>query len=318
MSTEHLASLCLLVGGGLEVGVTAGCGGRTVFLRTTAGENLLHAQPEKWAEQAVNTVMPSLDAPWGQDAGQIVWLGPQSRFWADQSVSDNPEVSDRGWPPDPFLTLAPYEKIEHTQSRLVFRSPHSPVSQITLTKSWTKLADGCIRFEAEAKNTGVRTIRKGLWFNLRALSSARVYVPVSSFENVRRSGDAGVPLRHADGFVEIGLPRLKPGEERADEKFFVEPSRGMIAAAVPGGFLVLEFTPTAPDKVAEGQAPVEIYRLAERNGPGLLELEQHGPECELSPGETMRHAETWRFLPCADGQAGGDPTAFLRAWCGKV
>lgn len=318
MSAEVLASLCLLVGGGLEVGVTAGCGGRTVLLRAAGGENLLHAHPEKWAEQAANTVMPASDAPWAQDAGQVVWLGPQSRFWADQSVSDKSEVSTRGWPPDPFLTLAPYEEIEHTQSRLVLRSPHSPVSQITLTKSWTTLADGRVRFEAEAKNTGVRAVRKGLWFNLRALSSARVYVPVASVEKVRRTGDAGVPVRYVDGFVEIGLPCLNPGQERADEKFFIEPLRGMIAAAVPGGFVVLEFTPTAPDKLAEGQAPVEIYRLAERNGPGLLELEQHGPECELSPGDTMRHAETWRFLPWPEGRESGFPTAFLRAWCSKV
>ena len=315
MNAELLASLCLVVagvGGGLEVGVTAGCGGRTVLLRAAGGGNLLNAQPETWAAQAANAELPPLDAPWVQDAGHIVWLGPQTRFWADQTVSADPEVSARGWPPDPILTLAPYQKIEHTRSRLVLRSPHSPVSQVTLTKSWTGLDDGGIRFETEARNTGQSAVRKGLWFNLRALSSARVYVPVASAEKVRRTGDAGVPVSYVDGFVEIGLPQLRPGQSRADEKFFVEPSRGMIAAAVPGGFLVLEFTPTAPDQVAEGQAPVEIYRLAERDGPGLLELEQHGLECELSPGETMRHAETWRFLPWTGENSAKSNTNFLR------
>ncbi len=297
MSAELLASLCLLVGGGMEIGVTRGCGGRTVVMRASGGENLLQARPENWREQATNARMPDLDAPWSQDAGQVVWLGPQSRFWADQNVSKDPLMSARGWPPDPFLTEAPYEEVEHTRNRLVLRGPHSPVSQVTLTKTWTVLDDGRIRFEAEARNTGEKTIRKGLWFNLRALPAAKVYVPVASVKKVRRTGDAAVPFRYADGFVEIGLPRLAPGQERVDEKFFVEPSRGVIAASVPGGFLVLEFEPTAPDKVAEGQAPVEIYRLAERTGPGLLELEQHGPECELSPGDTMRRAETWRFVP---------------------
>jgi endoglucanase len=302
----------------LVAGVTPGCGGRTVLLRTPDGENLLQAQPERWREQATNTVAPAHDAPWEQDAGQVVWAAPQSRFWADQTLSDDSLLTTQCWPPDPFLTLAPFVNGEQSQRRLVLRGPHSPVSQLTLMKSWSALEDGRIRFEAEAKNTGVRPVRKGLWFNLRAIPSARVYVPVASVGKVRRTGDAGVPVRYVDGFVEIGLPRLKPGQDRADEKFFVEPSRGMIVAAVPGGFLVLEFTPTAPEQTAEGQAPVEIYRLAERNGPGLLELEQHGPACELSPGDTMRHAETWRFVPWPEGREGGFPTAFLRAWCGKI
>jgi hypothetical protein len=318
MSNTNEAVLRVIRGGGMVVGVTPGCGGRTVLLRTEGGRNLLAAQPEKWAEQTANTSPPEVGGPWVQDAGQVVWLGPQSRFWAEQTLSDESAVSAQGWPPDPFLTLAPFAEVEHSLGRLVLRGPHSPVSQLTLTKTWTAMDDGRVRFEAEARNTGSGRVRKGLWFNLRAIPSARVYVSVASVEKVRCTGDAGVPVRYADGFVEIGLPTLKPGQERADEKFFVEPSRGMITAAVPGGFLVLEFEPTAPDQVAGGQAPVEIYRLAERDGSGLLELEQHGPECELSPGETMRHSETWRFLPWPEGRDGGFPTAFLRAWCGEL
>lgn len=312
---KNEAPLSLVGGSGLVAGVIPGCGGRTVLLRLPGGENLLQAQPEEWATQVANTALPGVDAPWVQDVGQVVWLGPQSRFWADQTLVDAPMISARGWPPDPFLTQAPYAIVEHSARRLVLRGVHSPVSQLTLTKTWTALDNGGIRFEVEARNTGKRAVRKGLWFNLRAQTSAQVFVPVRSMSKVRRSGDAGVPVGWADGFIDIGLPTLRPGLERADEKFFLEPSQGVIAAAMPGGFLVIEFAPTAPDEVAEGHAPVEIYRLVERGGFGLLELEQHGPERTLAPGETMRRAETWRFLRWPEWQEGCFDMAFLRAWC---
>jgi hypothetical protein len=85
-----------------------------------------------------------------------------------------------------------------------------------------------------------------------------------------------------------------------DAKAFVRPSRGIIRIDASGGCLELEFPAAPAEAVAEGHAPVEIYRKANRDSWSILEVEQHAPCVELAPGEVMTHAETWRWLPDPD------------------
>lgn len=283
---------------GLIAAVTARHGGRTVSLRIPGGPNLVDPGERDWSMETAEDVRP--DTEWRQDFGQVVWLGPQSRFWGDQTAIPGRPAESQGWPPDPICTGAGYTLLESTPRRLRLLSPASPVWQVELTKTWEATPDGSIRFSVEAKNVSTKPIRKGLWFNFRATPSARVLVPVGRQTDLRVAGSADLRPAFENAWLSLHAPLLPDGHEATDAKAFLQPSHGVIRVEAPGGFLELDFPLTPAEAVAEGHAPVEIYRKANRDSWSILEVEQHAPCVVLGPGETMSHAETWRWVPGAD------------------
>lgn len=278
---------------GLTALVAPACGGRTVGLRAPGGTELIDAGPAGWSQPGSGAARP--DAGWSQDFGQVVWLGPQSRFWADQTVLPDRAAGLRNWPPDPVTTHGAYEVIERTPRIVRLLGPASPVWQVQLTKSWDLLPDGAIRFRAEARNISDQPIRKGLWFNFRAPPEACVLVPAAADDDWRAEGVADLGLTLADGWLRVQAPEPPPGAESVDAKLFVRAARGEIRIEAPGGWLEMSFPVTDAAGVAEGHAPVEIYRKVNRGSWSILEVEQHAPCLLLAPGETMRHEETWRW-----------------------
>ncbi len=295
---------------GLIATVTATHGGRTVALRMPGGPNLIDPGARDWAAEPPDEAGPA--AEWRQDFGQVVWLGPQSRFWADQSVFPDRAFTERGWPPDPVCTNARYAVLEQTPGLLRLRGPESRVWQVELTKTWEAQADGGVRFVAEARNVSNKPIQKGLWFNLRAVPSARVLVPVASGADVRVEGSADLRPVVTEGWLHLHAPALSGDESSADAKAYVRPSRGLIRTEAAGGWLELEFKATDQAQVAEGHAPVEIYRKTNRGSWSILEVEQHAPCVALAPGETMSHEEIWRWVPRRDGACGAG--RWSRGW----
>ncbi len=283
---------------GLVAAVTARHGGRTVSLRMPGGPNLVDPGERDWSMETPDDISP--DTEWRQDFGQVVWLGPQSRFWVDQTAIPGRPAESQGWPPDPICTGASYTLLESTPQRLRIRSPASPVWQVELTKTWEASPDGTIHFSVEARNVSEKTIRKGLWFNFRATPSARVLVPVVRKTDLCVSGTADLRPSFENGWVSLHAPVPTAVVGSTDAKAFLRPSCGVIRVEAPGGFLELDFPLTPAEAVAEGHAPVEIYRKTNRDSWSILEVEQHAPCVVLGPGETMSHAETWRWVPGAD------------------
>lgn len=293
------APLKLIGNGALVVGVLPDVGGRVVALRTHDGENLLDGRPDEWTELPEGHPNPPHDLRWKQNRGQVVWLGPQAEFWEHQVV--RPEKKGSGWPPDPTITQAAYEVLEHEPDRIVLESPPSEVWGVVVRKTIVAQPDGKILFEAEARNVTDAVLPKGLWFNFRARPDARVFVPVRDGRDVRIENPVGVVGEVVDGL--FGL-KIDPGHAgKASGKAFVDPSAGVIVAKFAEGCLVLRFDETSTEEVAPGQAPVEIFRSRDAAGDELLELEQHAPLVELEPGGTMRHSETWELLPRDEGNA---------------
>ncbi|MCU0791543.1 MAG: DUF4380 domain-containing protein [Opitutaceae bacterium] len=279
---------------GLVATVAVARGGRTVGLHFAGGENLTDPGATDWAVACPDAARA--DAEWAQDFGQVVWLGPQSRFWSDQTAIPGRAPEAAGWPPDPVCVHGAYTVEERTPERLVLRGPDSPVWQVRLTKTWEALPDGSVRFSTEARNVSEKPIRKGLWFNFRAPPASRVLVPVESSDACRVTGAADLRLRFADGWLELGAPEVPTGADSTEAKAFIQPLRGVIRIEAAGGWLELIFPATSPDAVAEGQAPVEIYRKTARDVRSILEVEQHAPCVTLAPGAAMRHEEVWRWV----------------------
>lgn len=280
---------------GLVATVAAEHGGRTVGLRLPGGVNLVDAGERDWVHAPAEE--PRLDGEWRQDYGQVVWLGPQARFWADQTAMPGRPAEAQGWPPDPICTGARYAVLEHGADRLRLRGPASPVWQVEMAKTWEALPDGAIRFTCEARNVSNLSIRKGLWFNFRAPPGATVRVPVERAGEVRLAGAADLRPTLLGGWLTLHAPVLGDGREATDAKAFVRPGRGVIRVERSGGCLELAFAPTKSEDVAEGHAPVEIYRKTSRHAAPILEVEHHGPCVELGPGQATSREEIWRWVP---------------------
>lgn len=294
---EGESLLLWIEAGETRLGLLPEQGGRAVVWRSRDGENRLDARPETWAEpRSLADAEQKVEPPWAEDFGQIVWMGPQSEFWVNQDAFPRQRDGRHVWPPDPYLTQLPYEVVMRRSDRLVLRSVVSPVWGVQLTKFYQVRPDGSVRFEVEAHNPGPRTITRNLWLNFRAPPGAREFVPVAGRESVSLSREAGVEVALHHGLASTWVP---DGAAHRGVKASITPAEGWIAAAVEGGFLVLEFDPTDPAQVPPGHAPVEIYRVGFGHPElsPLLELEQHGPLLTLQPGERASRGETWRWLP---------------------
>ena len=301
------AALLKVESSALEAWVQPARGGRTVILREPGGANLLDAEPSTWSRPEL-----SFDelkkAHWEQDRGQVVWWGPQDRFWSDQTLHEKNHTRKANWPPDPFLTEAAYQVIEHSPGRLVLRSPASPFSHIQLTKVWEALPDGGMRFRAQAQALDMPIQQRNLWFNLRLHPRAIPLVPVAHAEDVRlepADGGRSVLTSYPAGLWTLEIPENKKNADKVAVKAFIQPEKGWMAGAFENGFLVQIFPPTPAEKMVENHAPVEIFVEWLQGRCHLLEMEQHGPKLFLSPGETAWHEEIWRWIPLENAQEKG-------------
>ncbi len=291
------SSLLFVRGKVLEVGIHPMRGGRTVILRVLgSGENLLDQEPDTWGATPKSEQV-LLDAPFLQDRGQVVWWGPQHRFWAEQTLHALHREKISTWPPDPFLTEAPYKVISHENRKLVLRSPVSKFSNIQITKTWEAQENGTICFSVEAVSPHVSIRSRNLWFNMRVSPNAREFVPVGKAAEFAISPLENAIPRIFSGILSIELPPGGASRDKVSLKVNVCPSEGWMAAGFPTGFLLLKFPLTSKENMVENHSPVEIFREWQYGKPFLLEMEQHGPSANVAAGEAIFHREVWEWIP---------------------
>lgn len=243
--------------------------------------------------------------------GHDVWLGPQSGWWSDQSANPARRDAKAIWPPDPYLAFAATTVLEHTAQRLVLQGIDSPVTGVRLTKTFVLDANdpATINVGVEARNIRDTTVSRDLWFNTRASSAMRVYVPVAGESDVRieTSTEVAAPVwRIENGLFSFVDTPLSAGRNVRRGKAFLHPSSGWMAGFAHGQAFVIRFTLEPREAIHPEHGQVELYidhgtDIAD----GLLELEVHAPYRTLAPGETMTAAERWTVLRYdgADDQA---------------
>jgi len=242
-------------------------GARVIAWRVGDSGNLMDAGTPETLERAEGWPEPPPKQNVSPGRGFTVWVGPQATWWTDQEK--HPELKDKKatWPPDPILTLAPYEVLEYKANRVVLKSQVSPHTGIRLTKTFAIDAAGLVQIEVTAKNERDRTVKRNLWFNFRAPANGQDLVPLANIESAHYEHDADGAIRH--GFHTLAVKN--PGEKA---KAFLEPEVGLMASTVPGGLIVIKFElPKAP--VPSDHETVEIFRSQTQEKSPLLELEHH-------------------------------------------
>ncbi len=110
--------------------------GRITWFSFANEDNLLWINPDTHPPH--QTTKPAATKPgqptWANHGGDIVWPFPQP-LWKFFSTHGS------HWPPDDQLGGQPWELLEHTDTRIVLRSPISNISGIQITRTLTTTPD---------------------------------------------------------------------------------------------------------------------------------------------------------------------------------
>jgi len=314
-SEEGAMDLVEISNGAITVGALPALGGRVVVLRTTDGENLLHSDPKFWKAPFPKPALETPFAPWN---GRIVWVGPQSGFWSQQEV--RPEITEGGWPPDPFNEAGRFEILEQTPARLRLIGPLSPVTGLVFEHDYEITGERTVRMTVTASNGRTEPVSWDLWPNTRVRPEGHPYVPLGPVEPLRVDGpDPGqefvgaYPHEVVDGW--LAMPpgaQPEPPQRRLSAKAFVRPSQGLIAFFHGRHLLVIRAEMVPVEELHPEQAFVEIYRGAGTEPEhSILELEMHGPYETLAPGASMSFEQTFEVLDYDGGDTQADHLARL-------
>lgn len=289
----------------IEVGILPQAAGRVVVLRHPGGINALASEPAAWAD-----VPEPAYKVYAGIGGHMTWVGPQSRWWAQQDLTDQFWPS---WPPDPWLTLA-RATVEGDEDHLVATVPASPISGIDLRKTY-RLDGNRIHLRTVGTNRSDRVVSWGLWSNLHPRPAWDAFVLLGDKGRIelRSTSTAKIPTAALPqeylGDV-LALPAEGPIPYQG--KLYLNDTVPALCAIGDGLGLMITTAGVPTSEIAPDQARLEIYRKRDAGGP-FLELEHHGAYRDLQPGDEIVLEETWILNAYDGGPALADRAAWARA-----
>ena len=306
--------------GRIEVGVIPDLGGMVALLHVLGKPNILKADRSLWNEPPEPPRKFGPDPVWTPYNGHIVWLGPQSEWWAHQNKNPKKRRERAVWPPDPYINNGVYEVIGLGDAEAVMRGPESEFSGVRLVKSVKIKDDGKVIFNVRAENIRKTPVSWDLWLNTRVDGYALCYAPVSSMSKVRVDAPDGSGVDEACVFSHDGeyctVEPRKPskGKERRCGKAFIQAGKGMMAAFAASQALIIRFKRHSPALIHPEQALVEFYNMTTAGkGGALTELEYHAPYRTLAPGESMEAEQVWELYPFKPKPTRGECVKFLKS-----
>jgi len=289
--------------GRIEVGVVPDLGGMVALLHVIGKPNILKADQSLWKEPPVPPRKFGPNPDWTPYNGHIVWLGPQSEWWAHQDKSPKKRRERAVWPPDPYINNGFYEVIKHSDTEVAMRGPESEFSGVRLVKS-VRIKDDKVLFNVRAENIRNTPVSWDLWLNTRVDGYALCYAPIASMKNIRidtpdgSGGDEACVFSQSGRYCTVEPRRPSKGKEKRCGKAFIQAGKGMMAAFTASQALIIRFKRHSPALIHPEQALVEFYNMTTNNrDDALTELEYHAPYKTLAPGESMEAEQTWELYP---------------------
>ena len=298
--------------GTVTVLASEAAGGRLLSFALAGRPNFLLVDEEAGNPDGVSVNAFSNHVPY---LGHEVWVGPQQDWWTDQALNPERARGRAQWPPDPWLSLAPYALVQRTPSELVVDSPPSLATGIQLRKRYALVTGrpNSLQLDVRATNRRNKPVARDIWFNTRVRPDTRVYVPVAAESAVRATAPEGSA---APAFTLAGgVLALEPAAGAGSKgKLFIQPSSGWMAGFHGDQAFVIQFRHQPRAAIHPDHGQVELYRETGAGGAdqGLLEMQVHAPFVKLAPGKSMRAAERWTLLPYAGPATRDAHLAFLR------
>jgi hypothetical protein len=283
-------------------------GGTLVSASLTGHENILNSDSTQWNEPQENR--PTMDPaqPFKAYNGMIVWLSPQSEWWVKQDTYPELKKKRSQWPPDPYLTIAPYKITNQTANEITLQSPESPNTHVQFTKTF-KIEGNKVFITASARNCSKDTVSWGLWFNTRMNGWDKVFVPADSTNLIKTQymtyPDIHQPaLKYTDGCFTYEAIAPKAGQAAYKSKSFFSVENPVIIGYKASQYLIIRSEKIDPARVHPEQGRIEIYvenSIGKVND--LQELEMHFAYEKIAPGASIVASQNWEIIP-----ASGIPT----------
>lgn len=296
----------------LEVRLTPDAGGRVLHLGLKGQPNFLKSittipQPDEINE---NTgFIPFF--------GHEVWFGPQSQWWAHQSLDPKRKELKAAWPPDPFSSLSSNHIVEKNAEKIVMKSLASPVNGLEVEKTFALVKGDPRQIDllVTARNARNEKVSWDIWFNSRSFATTRIFAPVEENVEVKRMDwQASIPYTIEQGLLSLKRTPIEAGKSRIMGKVMFQPSAGWFAAFNAKQLLIVQFPLQSLEKIHPEQGQLEFYM--EHNpadeSRDVLEMEVHSAYQSLAPGDTMQARERWTLIEYSGDDSIAAQRKFLR------
>jgi hypothetical protein len=172
-------ALITLSNGTIEIGILPDAGAALVRASLVGQKIILQSDSTFWNESPDQRASLNPAAPFKSYNGHITWLSPHSEWWIKQDSFPELKKVHANWPPDPVLTLAPYQITSQTASEITLLSPESRFSKVQFTKTY-RIEENKVFIKTSAKNISKETVSWGLWHNTRMNGWDPVFVRADS------------------------------------------------------------------------------------------------------------------------------------------
>lgn len=296
------SQLITLSNGTIEIGILPAVGGRLVRASLTEYENILQADSAQWNESPEKR--PNLDpkAPFKAYNGSITWLSPQSEWWTKQDSFPDLKKSRSLWPPDPILTLAPYQITSQKPNEISLVSPESSYSKVQFTKIY-RIEGNKVTLTTRARNCSKDTVSWGLWHNTRLNGWDNVFVKADSAallktEYLNHSEIRKPELRYRDGFFTYDVAVPENAKVIYKSKSFLNVKTPLIAGFHKNQWLIIRSDAIDNTQIHPEEARIELYiENSYQAASDLQELEIQYAYQKIAPGASIEASETWEILP---------------------
>lgn len=308
-----------LENGAVVAEVTPDIGGRVLSFALAGKKNFL-----KTDDQVHQNPDPEVSAT-GENIGYFgheVWVGPQSAWWTNQNVNKTRLTAKAVWPPDPYLVLAKHKVFEQNAKKIVLQGPASPISGVSLQKTYSLLKDRpkSLQLDVEARNIRDTAVAWDIWFNTRVHQDTLVYVPLASTDDLRIDNwinDVIAPLSYQlekDVFI-LKATAPPDGKSVRRGKVFIQPSAGWMAGFHGDQAFIIQFHHQLKTAIHPEQGQIELYHDYQpvNSVAGVIEMELHAPYLTLQPDEAMTSREVWTILAYDGPHTVAGHLAFLRS-----
>jgi len=294
--------LVTLSNGQIEIGIIPAVGGVLVHASLVGQANILNSDSTFWNESPEKRPSPDPNAAFKTYNGHITWLSPQSEWWINQDSFPDLKKAHSKWPPDPVLTVAPYQIISQTEHEIKLLSPESPFSKVQFTKTY-RIEGNQVFLSTSAKNTSNETVSWGLWHNTRMNGWDFVFVPADSAalrkNDYYNQGNIRKPdLNYRNGFYTYDASAPKSGKVVHKAKAFFDVKNPVIAGHHQNQWLIIRSEAIDNTQIHPEETRVQLYIENSYQAAGdLQELEMQFAYQSIAPGASIEASEIWEILP---------------------
>lgn len=305
-----------------EIGVLTNAGGRIVLLRAPGGENLMRSDALEWGREPPKPPEGAVKKEYREYGGNIVWTGPQSRWWQEQTIlpAKRKLKGKWPWPPDPFLTFGAFTVITNGKDVLSLQGGVSPVSGVALVKEIT--LGQHLRLRTTASNVRSGPIERDLWTATMLSADARVYVPVADHRSVRfmsRTVRTNIVWDIMGDMLVAAVRQYRTNAFIESDKAFIAPREGYAAVAAGRWVWLMLFTLPAAGSVSPEHGAVEISAEAkESRAASGFTLSRHSALSAIPPAGTISWSEDWHILQYTGAATDADRIAFIERSAARI